>query len=88
MAETEIDNIFKSGTVNQDIARLESLLNSHVHDGRETRNVNTNSPTITSGTAAPTTTPKKVGDIFIRTDTGKAYFAKGTSSSSDWFIVN
>lgn len=45
-------------------------------------------PTITSGTSAPSTTPTKIGDIYVRTDTDKMYIATGTSSSSDWTIVN
>ncbi len=47
-----------------------------------------NSPTVSSGTAAPGTTPSKVGDIFIDITNKKLYFATGTSSSSDWTIAN
>jgi lysophospholipase L1-like esterase len=46
------------------------------------------SPTISTGTAAPSTTPAKVGDIFVDTTNKKLYFATGTSSSSDWTIAN
>ena len=45
-------------------------------------------PEISSGTSAPSSTPSKVGDIYIKTDTAKMYVATGTSSSSDWTIVN
>lgn len=45
-------------------------------------------PTITSGTSVPSTTPTKIGNIYIKTDTDKIYIATGTSSSSDWTIVN
>jgi hypothetical protein len=45
-------------------------------------------PEISSGTSTPGTTPKKIGDLYIKTDTAKVYVATGTSSSSDWTIVN
>ena len=44
-------------------------------------------PEVDRGTAAPTTTPRKVGDIFVDTSTPNVYIAKGTSSSSDWKLV-
>lgn len=46
------------------------------------------SPTISSGTSTPTTTPTKVGDMFIDTSNKKAYAATGTASSDDWIILN
>ena len=79
---------FDEVSTDMQISALRSLLNSHTHDGRETRLVNATSPTISSGTSAPTTTPKKIGDIFVKTDTGKVYISAGTSSSSDWKILN
>lgn len=45
-------------------------------------------PTITYGTSAPSTTPTKIGDRYINTSTQKEYCAMGTSSSSDWVILN
>lgn len=45
-------------------------------------------PTITSGTSAPSSTPGKVGDIYVDITAKKLYFATGTSSSSDWIIAN
>jgi hypothetical protein len=45
-------------------------------------------PLISTGTAAPATTPGKVGDMFIDTVNKKLYFATGTSSSADWTIAN
>jgi hypothetical protein len=45
-------------------------------------------PLISTGAAAPATTPGKVGDIFIDTVNKKLYFATGTSSSADWTIAN
>ena len=79
---------FDDISVDAQVASLKRLLDSHTHDGRETRLVNSTSPTITSGTAAPTTTPKKIGDMYVKTDTGKVYISAGTSSSSDWKILN
>jgi len=46
------------------------------------------SPVITSGTAAPATTPGKVGDIFVDTTGKKMYIATGNASSADWTITN
>jgi len=43
---------------------------------------------ITDGILAPTSTPVKVGDIFVNTVLGKAYISTGTSSSADWKILN
>lgn len=40
------------------------------------------------GTAAPTTTPLSVGVHFIDTTNKKEYVSTGTSSSSDWTILN
>lgn len=45
-------------------------------------------PLISTGTAAPATTPGKVGDIYVDTTNKKLYFATGTSSSADWTIAN
>lgn len=41
-------------------------------------------PTISSGAGAPSSTPTKVGDIYIDTTGDDAYIAVGTASSSDW----
>jgi len=43
---------------------------------------------VTSGTAAPTTTPVALGQIFIDTANGKVYISTGTASSADWKILN
>jgi len=50
--------------------------------------IETTQPIITTGTAAPTSTPAKAGDIYIDTSAKKLYFAAGNSSSSDWIIAN
>ena len=46
------------------------------------------SPTISYGTAAPVSTPVKIGDTYINTTLGKIYVSKGTASSADWIITN
>ena len=45
-------------------------------------------PEIYTDTTAPTSTPRKVGDMFVDTSANKVYVATGTSSSSDWTILN
>lgn len=50
--------------------------------------INDSMPIISSGTTAPSSTPTKVGDLYINTSGAKLYFAKGTSSSADWVIAN
>lgn len=45
-------------------------------------------PTISTGTSAPTTTPGKIGDIFIDTTAHKYYFADGIINSNNWVITN
>lgn len=45
-------------------------------------------PDITSGAGAPSSTPTKVGDIYIDTTGDDAYIAVGTTSSADWEKTN
>lgn len=45
-------------------------------------------PNISYGTSAPSSTPAKIGNIYINTSAKKLYIATGTSSSSDWTITN
>lgn len=45
-------------------------------------------PRISTGTSAPETTPSRVGDMFIDTSAHKVYVADGTSSSTNWRILN
>jgi DUF4097 and DUF4098 domain-containing protein YvlB len=40
--------------------------------------------TISTGSGAPSSTPVKVGDMFIDTSNGNIYIVKGNSSSADW----
>jgi len=63
-----------AGTIFQAGTDLPQLLNSYSQ--------------ITDGILAPTSTPVKVGDIFVNTVLGKAYISTGTSSSADWKILN
>lgn len=50
--------------------------------------IDNDQPNISTGTAAPATTPVKVGDIFVDTSTPNVYVAKGTASSADWLLVS
>ena len=45
-------------------------------------------PGVTTGTAAPATTPIRVGDIYTDTNNKKVYISTGTASSADWTILN
>jgi len=89
MSETPKDvSPFEDVTLEQRITAVEQLLLSHSHDGRETRAVRQNAPTVYTGDSVPTTTPKKIGDFFINLAAAKLYFAAGTSTSADWIITN
>ena len=45
-------------------------------------------PEISSGVVAPTSTPSKVGDLYVDTAATTVYVATGTGSSSDWTALN
>ena len=45
-------------------------------------------PSVSSGAAAPTAPPKRIGDMFVRTDTKKVYVATGTAAAADWTLMN
>lgn len=45
-------------------------------------------PTISSGNGAPTSTPAKIGDIYIDTTNYKTYISKGASAAADWIKQN
>ncbi len=45
-------------------------------------------PEISSGIIAPTSTPTKIGNIYIDTVLGKVYISTGTTNSADWKILN
>jgi hypothetical protein len=43
---------------------------------------------LTTGTAAPATTPAAVGLLYLDTANAKLYVSKGTASSADWIALN
>lgn len=45
-------------------------------------------PGVTTSGAAPTSTPLRVGDIYVDTVAKKVYIATGTSGSADWAVLN
>ena len=60
-------------------------------DEREFQNVYqtiSRSPTVYSGSGAPSTTPIKAGDIYINTSNSKVYIATGTVTSGSWTVLN
>ena len=50
--------------------------------------INDSATLISSGTTAPSSTPDKVGDVYLDTTAKKIYFATGTTDENDWTIVN
>lgn len=50
--------------------------------------ISASAPMIYSGTNAPSSTPLQIGNEYVDTTNKKIYFSTGTSSSSDWTIVN
>lgn len=50
--------------------------------------VDADSPNISTGSVAPVSTPSKVGDVYVDLVNKKIYIATGTSSNSDWTIIN
>ena len=45
-------------------------------------------PTISHGIVTPTSTPAKIGDIYIDTVLAKIYVSTGVTGSGDWKILN
>lgn len=43
---------------------------------------------VSTGVAAPNTTPAIVGAMYVDTNAKKVYVATGTASSTDWTILN
>jgi Trp operon repressor len=78
---------FEKESTNTRLDAIEELLHTHTHDGRDTKYITGNIPRVSRGSGVPTSTPKNYGDIYVRT-TGKVYIATGTSSASDWKILN
>ena len=50
--------------------------------------INDSATLISSGTTAPSSTPAKVGDVYLDTTAKKIYFATGTTDENDWTIIN
>lgn len=61
---------------------LYNLIRRHKHDGVETDRLTLN------GIVAPTFRPTALGLIYVDTVLGKAYVSTGTTSSTDWKILN
>jgi hypothetical protein len=55
---------------------------------RQLRNSVDRAPMVYTGTAAPTTTPQKIGDVFIDSTNHKVYISDGTTDSTDWVALN
>jgi hypothetical protein len=43
---------------------------------------------VESGIVAPSSTPTKIGDIYVDTVAHKFYISDGTTSSANWVIIN
>ena len=43
---------------------------------------------VTQGTTAPTSIPRRIGAMYVRTDNKKVYIATGTVSAADWTLMN
>jgi hypothetical protein len=50
--------------------------------------LDTEKSSISSGIVAPSSTPTKIGDIYVDTVAKKLYFATGIVNSADWIIAN
>jgi hypothetical protein len=64
---------------------------SHDHDSDYSpidHNHNSSYAVVSTGTDVPSSTPSKVGDIYVDTSNKKLYFATGNGASSDWTIAN
>ena len=60
------------------IKRMWQQANQPIQDGNNVQLAHT------LGTAAPTTTPAKVGLLFIDTTNAAVYISTGTTGSGDW----
>ena len=68
-------------------AKTDGLVYSKDDAGNEYNLTNSATPTISSGSGAPSSTPGKIGDLYIDTVAPALYAAKGAASSADWFAV-
>jgi hypothetical protein len=84
----DADDISDSSTTNKfttasDISKLAGI--EAGADVTDAANVSSaGAPIISSGAGTPSSTPSKVGDIYIDTSSDDAYISVGTASSSDW----
>lgn len=79
--------------INDSIAQINAALplkadDSTIYTKAETDGLLDSKATASSGTAAPTSTPAKAGDIYVDTTNYKTYISKGSSSTSDWIKQN
>ncbi len=58
----------------------------HTHNGIDSPRLD--HPIISFGGAAPTSTPFKIGDIYVDKTAAKVYIATGNSSAADWTLIN
>jgi len=58
--------------------------NSNVRACATVSDINVSNPDISEAAGAPSSTPGKVGDIYIDTTNGDSYVAIGTGGSGDW----
>lgn len=83
----------------KDLLNLPNLPIAQIIQGQDTNPVWTNwfgsvlgflrlAPTISQGIVAPTSTPSKVGNMYIDTVLGKVYVSTGVTNSADWKILN
>jgi hypothetical protein len=81
-----------TGEVPENPFEIQNLDNEKVFvvngNGAITTNSISCSPTISSGTTSPSSTPAKVGDMYVDTTAKKIYVATGTTNSTDWTIIN
>ena len=69
--------------LNKEFIKLKQSFRRHTHyDGIDAEKFNL------TGIVAPSFTPRFVGLIYCDTVAGKVYISTGTSSSSDWKILN
>lgn len=81
----EVNGIFnKTATLVDVDAVSEIAITGNLSDG----NNDAGFPTVSSGITAPTSTPAKVGDMYVNTVLKQTYVANGTSSSANWIKQN
>ena len=69
-------------------AKTDGLVYSKDDAGNEDNLTNSATrPSATTGRRAPSSTPGKIGDLYIDTVAPALYAAKGAASSADWFAV-